>query len=197
MNDLFNFLKNLIQNEPDVIAAFVVGIVVALLFLTPVAYKLAAWFHGGKISTLEADLKKSNEQLQEAQQELDDTKKKAKERKSKLEEKQKQIDDLNRDIDTTERANAKAHEALNETRNEIEDLKQQVASQRNRYVELVPKYNKLVGAAKTLKKQLGALDEQAKLAEKLQGQLWDLPVNTSKITPFRLLKKNGPVIIAL
>src|SRR5262245_15986016 len=118
MNDLFIFLKNLIQNEPDVIAAFVVGIVVALLFLTPVAYKLASWFHGSKVSTLEAELKKSNDQLQEAQQELDDTKKKAKERKAKLEEKQKQIDDLNRDLDAAERADAKAKEALNETRDE-------------------------------------------------------------------------------
>src|SRR5262245_11100975 len=157
MNDLFDFLKNLIQNEPEVIAAFAMGVVIAVLFLTYPIYKLAAWFHSGKINALEADLKKANDDLKETQQERDDAKKKAKDRKDKLDEKKTEIGKLNAEIDAAAKSESK-------TTQRFEELEKQ-------YDELVPKYNKLGKVATYWKKQAADLDAQAKLAEKLQGQL--------------------------
>jgi len=40
MIDLFNFLKHLFQNEPELIAVFFMGVIVALVFLLSPLYWL-------------------------------------------------------------------------------------------------------------------------------------------------------------
>ncbi len=190
MNDLFTFLKELIRDQPEVIAAFVMGLIVAVLFLSYPIYRLAAWFNGKKKELVEAELKKVNDDLKEEQQDLAETKRKAKERKTKLEEKQIEIGELNAKAETAKQNEAKTNQAL-------QAVKQKHLKVQKDYDDLVPKYNKLGRVATYWKKQSAALDDQAKLIEKMQGQLWAVPVDKDKIAPFRPLKKNGPVIIAV
>src|SRR5262249_38649480 len=79
----------------------------------------------------------------------------------------------------------------------------EVASQQ-KHADVVVKHNKIVGrynnlitVATSLKKQVASLNDQAKLFEKLQGQLWDLPVDPAALVPFRALGKNKAAIIAV
>ncbi len=197
MNDLFNFLKNLIGNQTEVIAAFVMGVIVATVFLAYLIYWIFGKFYKKKIAELEGDLKKAKEadaeargKLKEAQQAEIDLKKKVKDHKTKIGQHEAEISKLNAKIE--------------EAKHDMAQLQQQLDSKdaRNadritKYNELVLKHNNLVTNAKTLKKQLGSLNEQAKLFEKLQGQLWDVPVDKTKIPPFRPLTKNRAVVIAL
>jgi cellulose biosynthesis protein BcsQ len=197
MNDLFTFLKNLIRDETEVIAAFVMGVIITAGSLTYLIYWLFGRFYKKKIAELESDLKKTKEaeaeargKLKEAQKAEIDLKKKVKDRKTKIGDYETEISKLNAKIEEAKRAAAQLQQQLDgkDTRN---------ADRITKYNELVLKHNNLVANAKTLKKQLGSLNEQAKLFEMLQGQLWDVPVDKAKIPPFRPLTKNRAVIIAL
>jgi hypothetical protein len=204
MIDLFNFLKDFLRNETDVIAAFVMGIIVAAAFLSYVLYWLFSKFYSKKITELEAESKNAKEGLADlrdrlghAEKEKDDFKKKSKDRKAKIEEHEEEISKLNDHANNAIQA-AEDHKRNEEkaTRSYQEALKQGGAKD-TKFGQLAAKYNKLGAVAMSLKKQVTALNTQAKLFEKLQDQLWDLPVEKEKIAPFRHLKKNSAVIIAL
>ncbi len=193
MNDLFNFLKDLIQREPEVIAAFVVGVVVAVAFLSSVIYWFVSSYYSRKITDLDADLKdaklsvaEGRAELKESQREQAELKKKARERKTKLEEQAQQNDALQAKL-------AEAEKAVEQ----FGDKERRNAELVTMYNVLVRKHNNLVRMARTLKKQVSSLNDQSKLFEKLQGQLWEIPVDPVKVTPFRPLAKNRAVIIAV
>ena len=197
MNDLFNFLKNLIRDETEVIAAFVMGVIVATVFLAYLIYWLFGKFNKKKIAELESDLKKAREadaqariQLREAEQAENDAKKKARERKTQIGEHVAEFSKLNAKIEEANRTVAQLQKQLGE-----KDAKYR--ERLTKYNTVVHKHNNLVENAKSLKKQLSSLNEQAKRFEKLQGQLWNVPVDATKIPPFRPLTKNHAVIIAL
>lgn len=173
MMDLFNFLKGLIRDEPEVIAAFLMGLIVAIVFLAYPIYKFVDWYYAKTMGALETDLKKAKDAettaREDAQREQAELKKKAKDRKAKIEERQA----------------------------ELADVKTQLDDQQKKYNQLVPKYNRLAYKALSLKRQVVAQNDQAKELEKLQAQLWDVPVDKSTLTPFRQLTRSNAVIIAL
>jgi cellulose biosynthesis protein BcsQ len=197
MNDLFKFLRDLVQQEVDVIAAFLMGIVVATLFLTYLIYWLFGRFYKKKIAELDAETKKQKEAADEANKALGrsqhseaEAKRKAKDRKEKIEHHETEL--------------AKASDKLAEADVALIAAKQQLRDKDARYIERMTKYNdvvrrhnKLVRMAVLLKKQVASLNGQAKLLERMQCQLWDLPVDKATITPFRPLIKSCAVIIAL
>lgn len=197
MNDLFNFLKNLIRDETDVIAAFLMGIIVATGFLTYLIYWLFGKYYKKKIAELENDLKKATDaqasthaQLAESQHSEQELKKKAKDRKTAISEQEAEITELQAKLEEAMR-NAGEH------RKQLGEKDARYLERLTKYNEVVRKHNNLVENAKTLKKQLNSLNEQAKLFEKLQGQLWDLPVEEAKVPPFRKLARNRALIIAV
>src|ERR1035438_10327765 len=204
MIDLFNFLKDFLRNETDVIAAFVMGLIVAAAFLSYVLYWLIGKLYSKKITELEAESKNAKESLAElgdklahTENEKDDLKKKSKIRKAKIEEQEKELSKLK------EIANNAIQAAEDHKRNEekatqsYQEAQNQVGAKDVKFGHLAAKYNKLGAVAMSLKKQVTALNTQAKLFEKLQHQLWDLPIDKEKIAPFRPLKKTNAVIIAL
>lgn len=196
MNDLFTFLKNLIRDETDVIAAFVMGAIVAAACLTTLIYWLFGKFYKKKIEDLKVELEKAKQSRDEAlaranqsEQAEEIARRKAKERKTESGEKQAQLEKLNAELDQATSSVAALQKQLGE----------RDARYRERllkYNDVVRKHNNLIENAKTLKKQVSSLNEQAKRFEKLQGQLWNIPVDGAKIPPFRRLSGNRAVILA-
>lgn len=177
MIDLFRFITSLIRENPEVIAAFIMGLVVAGAFLTYAIYWIIGTIYKKKVSQLEIEARSAGEKLKDAQQERDEQKKKAKDRKAKLDD---AVQAAKADLDAAQK-NYAAKEAA---------AKQQ-------FSDLAAKYNKLGSVAMSLKKQVTSLNDQAKRFEKLQGQLWDLPVDPGCLLPFRTLGNGQAAIIAV
>jgi cellulose biosynthesis protein BcsQ len=219
MLDLFNFLKELLRNEPELVAAFVMGIIVALVFLSSLLYWFFSKRFGGKLRELEAGrndaVEKVNDlrgQLQDKQEDHDEWKKKAKERKAKIEEQENELGELKKKAQRASQAAGESKKNEEKTAKEKQnlqkqfdsrqaDLKQQIAQLKAKYDKLYAiaqqKIKNYVDQATALRNQINSLNDQAKRIEKLQGQLWDLPVDQAKIPPFRPLKKNCAAIIAV
>src|ERR1051325_6868588 len=118
MVDLFNLLKEFLRAESEVIAAFAMGILVALIFLFTFLFWLFNRWYGGKISNLESDLKEAKTALdewklqgQDAKKDLAEAKRKSKERKSKLDEQAKEIQQLTAKLDAESLARANDEDA--------------------------------------------------------------------------------------
>lgn len=190
MIDLFNFLKDFLQNSVEVIAAFFVGTIVTLAFLTYIVYWFFSSFYAKRIDESQTEAKNAikeladqKDKLRDAEKERDEQKRKAKDRKARLEAQEKELGKLKED------ANAAIQTA--------KGCKAAVAKAAQEFENLAVKYNKLGRVATYWKKQAASLDDQAKLFEKMLGQLWDLPVDAGSLVPFRPLGKNKAVIIAV
>ncbi|HZZ79085.1 MAG TPA: AAA family ATPase [Gemmataceae bacterium] len=190
MNDTFAFLKDLVASEPEVIAAFCVGVVAGIATLGYPFYRFIAWFYDKRIENLESDLKRSKDALVESTKEVADAKKKAKDRKSKLEQ-------LEAELVQSKSKLTEAEVGLGEAKKHVRDKDVRYAERMTKYNDVVRQHNRLVKLATSLKKQVASLNEQAKLVEKLQRQLWDMPVDIAKTTPFRPLTKGRAAIIAV
>ncbi len=197
MIDLFNFLKDLLRDSVEVIAAFFMGVLVAVAFLTYVVYWFFSSFYSRKIAHAEAELKDASKELsdkkdklREAEKERDDLRRKAKDRKGKIEEQEIEIGKLQKNLDDAKQS-AKQRQAMEAAGQQI------YADLVGKHNQLVRKHNNLVDYATSLKKQVGSLNDQAKLIEQMQGQLWLLPVDKAKVASFRTLKRNSAVIIAV
>jgi cellulose biosynthesis protein BcsQ len=186
-NDLFNFLKD---NGPEVIAAFVVGFIAAAILLSYAFYLFFSSHYSKKLTELEADVRSAKENLKDAQQAQADLKRKHKERKSTLETQATEVARLRRATDEARKNEEKAAKAAREAQ-------KQIVAEETKYSALAEKYNKLGRVAMSLKKQVTSLNDQAKLFEKLQGQLWEKPLDSAKVTPFRPLATSKAVIISL
>jgi cellulose biosynthesis protein BcsQ len=195
MIDLFNFLKD--ANTAEAIAGFIVGAIVTLTFLTYVVYLFFSSFYGKRVDEARTEAKNAikelaeqKDKLREAEKERDEQGRKAKERGDKIEERDKQISKLNDAIANAIQTGTRAEAKEAAVQGKFAD----VVSKHNK---IVARYNNLITVATSLKKQVTSLNDQAKLFEKLQGQLWDLPVDPAALVPFRPLGKNKAAIIAV
>jgi cellulose biosynthesis protein BcsQ len=180
VNDLFKFLK---ESGPEIIAAFIMGFIASAVFLTYAIYWLLSTHYSKKVTELETDLRDAKGNLKDAQQAQT-------ERKATIEAQAAELAKLRRTDDDTRKNEEKAGNALR-------DAQKQIGAEEAKFAALAVKYNKLGRVAMSLKKQVTALNDQAKLFEKLQGQLWEVPVDPTKITPFRPLPTRKAVIISM
>ena len=187
VTDLFNFLKD---NGPEVLAGFIIGFLAAILFLGYASYWFFSSHYSKKVTELETDLRNAKDNLKDAEQGQTDFKRKSKERKASLEAQTIERDKLRRTVGEARRNEEKTSQALR-------DAQKQIGAEEAKFGALAAKYNKLGTVAMSLKKQVVSLNDQAKLFEKLQGQLWEVPVDPAMITPFRPLSKSKAVIISL
>jgi cellulose biosynthesis protein BcsQ len=187
VNELFNFLKN---NGPEVIAAFIVGFLTAAILLAYLYYLFFSSHYGKKIVELESDSRNANDKRKDEEQAHADTKRKLKDRKGKLDSQAAELAKVREALDETRKKEAAAQIA-------VHGAQAKTNAGATKFGELAVKYNKLGSVAMSLKKQVSSLNDQAKLFEKLQGQLWEMPLDPAKITPFRPLSKGNAVIIAL
>ena len=141
------------------------------------------------LEELQKAKKTTDDELHAAKEAAAEAKRKAKDRKATIEAHQGEIDQLK----------ASVLEA-----NKIKEKYEEAKKQGTKYGDMVTKYNKLVGKhnnlihhAISLKKQVGALDGEARKLELLQRNLWDVPVDASKVAPFRPLTKASAAIIAV
>src|SRR5229473_6940536 len=132
MLDLFNFLKELLRNEPELVAAFVMGIIVALVFLSSLLYWFFSKRFGGKLRELEASrndaVEKANDlrgQLQDKQEDHDEWRKKAKERKAKIEEQEKELGELKKKAQRASQAAGESKKNEEKTAKEKQNLQKQ------------------------------------------------------------------------
>ena len=70
MLDLFNFLKEFLRNEADVIAAFFVGVIVAVAFLGYAIYWVLSSLHGKKMAVVDDEARKAKDHLADAEKRL-------------------------------------------------------------------------------------------------------------------------------
>jgi len=166
MIDLFNFLKNLLHDGIEVIAAFLMGAIVAAAFLTYVIYWVMSGLYGKKAEVIEDAARKHKENLAEAEKKL---------------------------------AQKEAEIARKEQR--VGHLEQKSQAEEGKVAALAKEFDlfkrKAVTVATSYKRQVLSLNAQMKELERLESHLWDLPVDKSKLSPFRPLKKNSAVIMAV
>lgn len=200
MHDLFHFVRDLLRNDAEVCAAFVVGIVVAIIFLAPTFY----WLFNRIYGNLWERQKAAEAEVADLKRKLDEVEKKAKTRKARLDEKQTEVASLTATVTEARQKADQDRQSADDSRQKLANLQEeygkiqkQLEDRTAEYFKLVPKYNRLAGVAMSLKKQVVAQEGDAKRFEKLQAQLWDVPVDSATVTPFRPLTRDRAVILTL
>lgn len=177
MSDLFHFLKELLRTEPEVIAAFIMGVIVAAVFLSSVLYWFFSRYYNRKLKELTADRDELRTKLKDAKDENADQEKKH---------------------DRATRALIEQQDAWKQQIAERVRAAKENAKQRDE--EWSRKYKRLhARAVKELKSRidrLEAVDEQARRVEELQGKFWEAPVR-ARVPEFRPLTARRARIIAV
>src|ERR1700722_6018541 len=76
MSDLFHFLKEMLRTEPEVIAAFIMGVIVAAVFLSSLLYWFFSRYYSRKVKENAADNEQLRAKLKDAKEEQADLQKK-------------------------------------------------------------------------------------------------------------------------
>jgi cellulose biosynthesis protein BcsQ len=184
MSDLFHFLKELLRTEPEVIAAFIMGVIVAAVFLSSLLYWFFSRYYSRKVKETAADLDQLRAKLKDAKDEVAEAQKKH-EREAR---------------ESAEQQNAWKRQTVEKVRAAKEmaqqreaDLKKQLEAWNHKYKKL---YAKAVKELKPRIQRLEAVDAQARQVEELQGKFWEAPVRV-EVPAFRPLTSRRARIIAV
>jgi cellulose biosynthesis protein BcsQ len=184
MSDLFHFLKELLRTEPEVIAAFIMGVIVAAVFLSSLLYWFFSRYYSRKVKENAADNEQLRAKLKDAREEQADLQKKHERESRELAEQQ----------NAWKRQTAEKVRAAKELAAQREaDLKKQIETGNHKYKKL---YAKAVKELKPRIRRLEAVDAQACHIEELQGKFWEAPVR-SQVPAFRPLCARRARIIAV
>src|SRR6266542_1285222 len=196
--ELFHFLTNLLRNEAEVIASFLVGVVITVI----AAYTLRRWVFPHKET--EADLAKKDAEIArkdaeiarkeaenvglikkiEAEQEQTRAIKKKQQREKKL--LQEKIDRLNEQCAQSKEHHADLSSDAQVHKEELDEARKELDLFKRKAVTVVVSY----------KKQLAAQTDHIKEIEALEGRIWEAPPRPP-IAPFRPVEERKAVIIAV
>jgi len=196
--DLFHFLANLFRMEAEVIAAFVIGVIVTII----VAFTLRHWLFpssdaeaelakkdieiarkDAEISRKERDNLALEQRLQTEQQQAAAARKRHRREKANL---QATIDELTAECERSKEQHLELANGTQAHQKEVDDLRKDLDLYKRKAVTVVRKY----------RKQLAEYTDQAAAIEAMEGRIWEAPPR-SPIPPFRPAKERKASIIAV